>query len=147
MSGLAIYYLLQMFSALGAGFAVWKGGAAERFAAGVVAANVAVGLLSEWLAPGSESIIRLANDGLAAVALLAITVRFGALWLGGVMLFYAAQFALHSWYMVTERPPDNTYALLNNINWNGVIWALIIATAFAWRRRAMAARPAEQPAP
>ena len=147
MSGLAIYYLLQLFSALGAGFAVWKGGAAERTAAAVVVANVAVGLLGEWLAPGGESVIRLANDGLAAIALLAITVRFGALWLGGVMLFYAAQFALHSWYMVTERPADNFYALLNNINWNGVIWCLIIATAFAWRRRTIAARAAEPAAP
>ena len=56
--------------------------------------------------------------------------------MGGAMLFYAAQFGLHSYYMVTERPTrDYFYVLVNNINWNGVVWCLIIGTAMAWRGR------------
>lgn len=144
MSNLLLYLTLQTFSVLGAGFALWKGGAAERMAAAVVAANVVIGLLGQWAAPDSGAIIRLCNDGLAAAALLVITIRFGALWTGGVMLFYAAQFSLHSYYLVTEQQPDYLYALVNNINWSGIIWCLIIGTGVAWRqrsRRAVGAAP------
>jgi hypothetical protein len=38
-------------------------------------------------------------------------------------------------------------ALVNNINWNGVVWCLILGTASAWRarvRRAKAAAAANQ---
>ena len=136
MSGLPIRLLIDLFSVLGAGFAIWKGGMAERLAAGVIMANVAIGDVGQTLAPQSEGLIRLCNDGLAAVALLVITLRYGAVWMGGVMLFYAAQFALHSYYLVTERP-DNDYlhAMINNINWSGIIWCLIIGTIVAWRAR------------
>jgi hypothetical protein len=146
MSGLLIYLTLQAFSVLGAAFAVWKGRAAERMAAAVVVANVLIGLAGQWLAPDSGAIVRLCNDGLAAAALLVVTLRFGALWTGGVMLFYAAQFSLHSYYLVTEQAPDYLYALINNINWSGIIWCLIIGTAVAWRRRVRADHLAGQPA-
>ena len=38
-----------------------------------------------------------------ALGLLAVTLRYGSLWLGGAMLFYAAQFTLHSVYLVAGR--------------------------------------------
>jgi hypothetical protein len=148
MSGIFLYLLLQLFSFLGAGFAFWKGGSAERFAAAVVVVNVLLGMTGQWLAPTNAEMIRLCNDGLAAVAMLVITVRYGALWMGGVMLFYAAQFSLTAYYVVTDKPAkDYLYALVNNIDWNGVIWCLIIGTVVAWRQRSRAARLAAQPAP
>jgi len=136
MSGHFIYLLLQAFSVFAGVFAFWKGGAAERMAAGVIIANVAAGYLGKQFLPESENIFRLCNDGLAALALLGITVRFGAPWMGGAMLFYAAQFALHSYALVMQQTePGYFTALMNNINWNGVVWCLIIGTASAWRAR------------
>ena len=144
MSGYLLYLVLQAFSVFAGVFAFWKGGAAERIAAGVIIANVAIGYIGKRFLPDSESLIHLVNDGLAALALLAITIRFGAPWMGGAMLFYAAQFALHSYHLVTEQTRYSYFTVLvNNLNWNGVVWCLIIGTAMAWRtrlRRAKAAR-------
>jgi len=148
MPHISIGTLIDVFSVLGALFAVWKGGAAERAAALVVIANVIIGQTGQFLAPDSSGLIRLVNDGLAALVLLAITVRYGALWMGGVMLFYAAQFSLHSYYLVTGRSDsDYLHALINNIDYSGIIWCLIIGTIVAWRgrlRRGRAAKAAAQ---
>lgn len=126
--------LIDAFAILGALFAVWKGGVAERYSALVVIANVAIGQ-SEWFAPGSGGVIRMINDGVTATILLGITVRYGALWMGGVMLFFAAQFAMHSYYLVMQLPNDYWHALINNIDFSGIIWCLIIGTVVAWRGR------------
>ena len=87
------------------------------------------------------------NDGLTALLLLGVTIRYGALWMGGVMLFFAAQFSLHSFYLVTERPHDFLHALINNIDFSGIILCLIAGTVVAWRRRLRADRPIRDPAP
>lgn len=144
MPDLDLRLLINTFSVLGAMFAVWKGGAAERWAAGVVIVNVIVGQSGQYLAPSSDNFIRLVNDGLTAMVLLGITVRYGAVWMGGVMLFYAAQFSMHSYYLVTERPMgDYLWALVNNINFSGVIWCLVIGAAVAWRKRVRIQRAAD----
>lgn len=136
MPDISARVLINVFSVLGALFALWKGGKAERATAAAVVVNVMVGEGSHWLAPESDDIIRLINDGLTAMALLIVTVRYVAPWMGGVMLFFAAQFAMHSYYMVTERQTgDYLNALINNINYSGVIWCMVIGTAVAWRRR------------
>lgn len=135
--------LIDLFAVAGALFSVWKGGQAERWTALVVAVNVAVGEGSKYLLPAGDNVIRMVNDGLTAMLLLGITLRFGALWMGGVMLFFAAQFSMHSYYLVTERKiGDYVYALINNIDFCGVIWCLIIGTAVAWRARVRRARAA-----
>jgi len=135
MSDLDLRLVLNGIGVVACLFPLWKGGAAERAAAVVVLANLAIGQTSAWLAPDGNVLIRLCNDGLTAFLLLAITIRYSALWMGGVMLFYAAQFSLHSFYLVTERPHDYWHALFNNVDFSGVIWCLIIGTAVAWRRR------------
>ncbi|MBX3482068.1 hypothetical protein [Phenylobacterium sp.] len=136
-----IAQLLILFVASGVLFATWKGGVAERLAAAVVVANMVVGILVAEFLPDLEGTIRFANDGLAAVALLAVTLRYGAPWMGGVMLFYAAQFSLHSYYLVTSRPDnDRLHAIVNNVNFSGIVWCLIIGTAVAWARRARRAK-------
>ncbi len=134
----SIGLLIDLFSVLGALFAMWKGGVAERATAVMVILNVIIGEAGNFLAPDSDGVIRLINDGITALVLLGITVRFGALWMGGVMLFFAAQFSLHSYYLVTERPHDFLHALVNNIDFSGIIWCLIIGTAVVWRRRVRA---------
>lgn len=126
---------------LGAAFALLKGGPAERVTAAVVIANVAIGQTGEWIAPNSDALIRLVNDGLTAMILLGVTVRYGAPWMGGIMLLFAVQFAMHSYYMVMERRPgDYLNALINNINFSGIIWCLVTGTAVAWLRRIRAAK-------
>lgn len=148
MPDLSVRLLINIFSVLGAAFALWKGGAAERATAIVVIVNVAIGQTGKVLAPDADSVIRLVNDGLTALVLLGITLRYAAPWMGGVMLFFAAQFSMHSFYLVTQRPTlDYFYALINNINFSGIIWCLIIGTAVAWRRRITRARAAATTAP
>ena len=133
--------LINIFLATGALFALWKGGAPERATAGVVIFNVIVGQTFHELAPQFDPIVRLVNDGVSALALLTITLRYGALWMGGVMLFFAAQFSLHSYYMVMNRPQtDRLHAIINNVDWSGIAWCLIIGAAVAWRRRVRALR-------
>ena len=147
MSVLSLYIASQLFSVLGVAFALWKGGVGERSAAAVVAINMLIGAVSQGLGFGHLEMIRFCNDGLAAVVLLVITVRFGAFWMGGVMLFYAAQFSLHAFYMVMDRSQDRLYAIVNNVDFFGVIWALILGTLVIWRQRARNARKALQAAP
>jgi cbb3-type cytochrome oxidase subunit 3 len=135
MPEISVRFLINTFSVLGALFAFWKGGPAERATAAVVMLNVLIGYTGAFLAPQLDNMIRLVNDGLTALIILAITLRYGALWMGGVMLFFAAQFSMHSYYIVTGRETGYLYALINNINFSGIIWCLIIGTAVAWRRR------------
>ena len=58
------------------------------------------------------------------------------------MLLYAAQFALHSFYFVTQRPNDLFHAMANNINFALVIWSVIIGTVVAWSKRRQRTRDA-----
>jgi hypothetical protein len=140
MFGLDLRILLDALCAFGAVFALWKGGTAERLAATIIIVNILIEEVSNALVPGGIDLIHFVNDGLTALLILAITIRYGALWMGGVMLFYAVQFSLHSYYLVTGRPRDFLHALVNNIDFNGIIWCLIIGAAVAWRRRIRAAQ-------
>jgi hypothetical protein len=136
MSPLLIFITLSVFSICAVLFSFWKGATAERIAALVVVANMALGLALRETSPDLAGTVRFASDGLSAVILLVVTVRYGAPWMGGVMLFYAAQFSLHSFYLVTDRAnTDYLHALINNINFAGVSWCLIIGTAVTARKR------------
>ena len=136
MSGFQIFILLSVFSLCAVLFSLWKGAAAERIAASVVVANMALGLAIGGVSPDLAGTVRFASDGLSAIILLVVTVRYGAPWMGGVMLFYAAQFSLHSFYLVTVRSnTDYLHALINNINFAGISWCLIIGTAVTAHRR------------
>ena len=134
--------LLILFTLAAGLFALWKGGPAERIAGLVVLSNMFLGLAARSVLPGFVDTTHFVNDGLAALILLVVTVRYGTPWMGGVMLFYCAQFAMHSFYLVTARENDYLHALINNINFAGVTWCLIIGTAVAWRRRLKRSRTA-----
>lgn len=122
-------------------FAAWKGGLAERLAAVVVVANIVAGMVMTEAKPASSDMLRFVNDGLSAFALLAITLRYAAPWMGVVMLFYASQFALHAAYIVVGRAEtDYLHALINNLNFTGVTICLVAGVAVAWRRRVKARR-------
>ena len=146
MSPIHIFIALTAFSLGAVLFAVWKGTAAERIAACVVVANMVLGYAVNWVSPELAGTLRFASDGISAVILLIVTVRYGAPWMGGVMLFYAAQFSLHSFYLVTARPnTDYLHALINNINFAGISWCLIIGTAVTALRRRRRSRASQAP--
>src|SRR4051794_40104565 len=90
---------LILFGIAGVLFALWKGQRPERLAAIIVIANLTLGFVAKSVLPDAEGLFRLANDGVAALALLIVTLRYAVPWMGAVMLFYAAQFGLHSYYL------------------------------------------------
>jgi hypothetical protein len=135
MLSTALFYVAGplIFSLAVCLFALTKGDAPERFGAAVILANMVVSMTVE-LAWRSQ-IALLANDGLTALLLLVIAVRYASFWLGGVMLLYALQFALHAFYFVAERPRDSLHVILNNLDFFAVSVCLAAGTAVAWRRR------------
>lgn len=145
-----IVQLLMVLVVSGILFSLWQGGRAERWGAVIVAANLTISILAGFVPAEYEELVRFALDGLTALALLIITLRFGALWMGGVMLLYGAQFALHSYYIVMGRAgSDYLHAVINNVNFCAITFCLIVGSAVAWRRRVRTARArlaAEAPA-
>src|SRR6185436_7495479 len=130
MPGALIVLLLYLWTFLACAFAVWKGGPAERLGAGVIFLATAAPPALRAIAP-----VDLTADGLVGVAFLVLTLRYGSVWLGVTMLLFAAQFALHSFYAVTERPADLLHAEINNAVFLGVSLSLTAGAALAWRRQ------------
>jgi hypothetical protein len=130
-----LIFALLAFSLLTCAFAFWKGGAAERMAAAVIVANLVVGFLS-WTLFESQ-VVDLGIDGVTALALLAIVLRFASPWLGAAMLVYAIQFGLDAYYLVLERPSasDKLHVAINNADSLAISLCLAAGTIFAWRRR------------
>ena len=119
--------------------ALAKGGPPERLGGAVVGANVLLSIAGGLvLSQSAQPIARLTLDGVTALCLLVIAVRYASFWLGGVMLLYAAQFSLHAFYMVTSRPIDLLHIKVNNANFLGVSVCLAVGTVVAWRQRVQA---------
>jgi hypothetical protein len=92
---------------------------------------------------GSESAL-LVVDFAFAVILLVLAVRFANLWVGAAMIFQAAQFSLHSYYLVMELPHDRLHAWINNAdNW-GILISIFVGTILAMSRRKAFAREAAE---
>ncbi len=136
---LALTFFTFAVCALG----LWQGGRPERLGAAIVLANQALTfvmtyLFSERAAVGA--LVQLALDGLTAAALLLVVLRYGKPWLGVAMLLYAAQFALHSFYLVTERPNDTLHAVANNAIFVGVNLSLAAGIVAAMLKRRQIAK-------
>lgn len=129
----AISNILILFVLVTCVFAFARGGPAERVGAAIILANLLAGMVNE--AQLHDQLITLAIDGLTALALLVVAVRFASLWLGGVMLLYALQFGLDAYYLVLDHPRDDLHIILNNIDFFGVSLCLGSGTALTWRRR------------
>lgn len=115
--------------------AFWKGGPAERWGAALI---ITFALLWEgryFLPLEAKAIYQLIGDGLTAIGLLAIAVRYASMWLGVALLFQAAQFSLHSFYFVTNRPHDALQIFINNTNLFAILACLTAGSLIAWRER------------
>lgn len=123
-------------------FAWWRGGPAERSGALLIVGAAALVWLNHNLLPESiTGSALLLIDAAMAVGFLLLAIRYASLWLGGAMLFQAAQFSLHAYYLVMEIPYDRLYSIINNIDTVGVLACILTGTLFAWRRAA--ARPVQ----
>jgi hypothetical protein len=147
MSGLSpLYILAQAATVATVGFALWKGDRATR------AAAVAFGLLDvatfivnpTFRNIASETIL-LVIDFICAVTFLLLAVRYASLWLGAAMIFQAAQFSLHAYYLVMELPHDLLHAWINNADDWGIMVSIVVGVVLAIRRRqALAQEEAER---
>ena len=142
-----IVQLLTLAALLASGFALWKGGTPERWAGAVNALSMVAGFVIQSLLPHTQDPFRFANDLAPGAIFLWLAVRYGSPWLGAVMLLYAAQFAMHAWFSVMQLPThSHLHAVLNNIDFTGVVVCLTAGTALAWRRKAVAEQRLADPA-
>jgi hypothetical protein len=139
-SSLQTYILLSLIILAMCVFAFWKGGPAERAGAVVILALMILERVLHVLPAAWWPILSLCGDGLTALGLLGVALRYASLWLGGAMLFYAAQFSLHSFYLVTGRSSDTPlHIVISDINFIAIIVCLVVGTIVAWRSRVVAA--------
>jgi hypothetical protein len=137
-----LYWLLFVAIFGSAGFAIWKGDTAARLAATLGLVDLLGMQLLALIMPGKETVevVRLAADGLWAVGLLLLALRYARLWMGALVLVQSIQFSLHAYYLVNEQRLDFTYVVVNNVdNWIAS-FCLIAGTILAWRRRVAVAR-------
>jgi hypothetical protein len=130
-------YLLTISILLVAAFAWWKGGVAERLsgAANAVVAALYIVCQLTILKSNSFQVVLLVIDCGLALTFLALAVRYASLFLGAAMILQGAQFSLHAYYMVAERPIDLLYVSANNvISWL-VLACIVIATLYTWSKR------------
>lgn len=127
-----------------AAFAVWKGDSAVRWAA-LVQLCTSVDLLLTTALGGDWNETLELGSGLAAAAIyLLLAVRFANLWIGAAMLLQAAEFALDSFYLVSDRSVDHLHAWINNTCEWGIVLCILAGTVLAiMRRRTMAREAAE----
>lgn len=131
-----IVQLFYLSTFLACAFAFWKGGPAERIGAVVILCAMLAPPLAHAVVPASLlPVVDLTFDGLVGVAFLLLILRYGSVWLGITMLLYAGQFALHSFYFVTQKPADRLHAEVNNLVFLGVSLSLWLGAVLAWRRQ------------
>jgi hypothetical protein len=145
MSGHILSETLRAVVWLAMAFALWKGDRAVRVAAvAILLVDVATFLIRPKFGDISGETILLAVDFACAVVLLLLAVRYANLWIGAAMLFQAAQFSVHAYYLVMERPHDRLHAWINNLDLLGIVVSIVSGTVLAIRRRViLAAEDAE----
>ena len=131
------------------GFALWKGGPAERIGGLMVGASW-LGADIAWALSGqpAPAILLFVSDGLISMGLLYIAIRYSSIWLGAAMLFRAVEFALHAIQMTDADIPRwhgmNLYLWANNSLNHLVLWTLAGGTiATMSKRRRLAREKAE----
>lgn len=116
-------------------FGAWRwGGRAERGGAALTLSVFAAFVLTGLVQDGE--LVRgfyLALDGIFALGLLLLAMRYVRRWLGVALLLQGVQFSLHAYYLVASRRYDNLYILVNNLVSFGVVVSLLFGVVLAWR--------------
>jgi hypothetical protein len=125
---------------------VW-GGRAERIGAGCILAQWLLHGLIELTVPAAlRPTLFLINDGWLALAFLMLALSTASIWLGGAMMFQSAQFSLHAFYILNNRPKDLLHFTVNNFDAFGILACLALAVlATRKRTRATLVNAAERP--
>jgi hypothetical protein len=76
-------------------------------------------------------------DGLMALSFMVLAIRYNYLWIALLMGAMSGYFAIHAYYLMTQRPLDETFALMSNLA--TLVALLSIAIGVVTSRR----RPAE----
>lgn len=132
------YWLLSGLIFAACLFAFWKGDEGVRMGAAVILGMIVIErIIRVMLAPPHSwnLVIGMAGDGLTACGLLFLAMRYASPWIGGVMLFYAMQFAIHAFYFVTHRPDDGFRFFALSACFVGLNICLVGGAAHAWRQR------------
>ena len=105
----------------------------ERMAAIIFAINTAATAGANFLW-GFRNIgnLLLTFDGLMALCFLVLALRYNYLWVALLMGSMSGYFGVHAFYLMTNRPLDETFALMNNLA-TGV--ALLSLTIGVWTSR------------
>jgi hypothetical protein len=105
----------------------------ERMAAIIFAINTAATAGANFLW-GFRNIgnLLLTFDGLMALCFLVLAIRYNYLWVALLMGSMSGYFGVHAFYLMTNRPLDETFALMNNLA-TGV--ALLSLTIGVWTSR------------
>lgn len=122
-------------------FAWWKGGAPERVGAlfnGVIC--IGVTLAQVFLHESLHTLPILIADGVLAMGFLVLAIRYASLWLGSAMLLQGMSFTMHSALLMEVVEPGYAYYSAMNAMSLGVLFSIILGTAYAWvvRRRSQA---------
>jgi hypothetical protein len=136
MSGHTLYFILVGATVVAVAFALWKGDLPTRIAAVAYAVlQVATTFVDPRVGDVSGETALLAADFVCAVTFLIMAVRYASLWLGAAMLFQAAQFSLHAYYLLMELPHDVMHAWINNADDWGILTSMCVGTILAIRHR------------
>jgi hypothetical protein len=142
MTLLLTYWLLSGLILAVCLFALWKGDDGVRWGAALILGMILIERIGVLILKPSIALIPLISmggNGLTAMALLALVMRYASPWIGGMMLFYALQFAIHAFYFVTHRPPDAFRFFAINACFIAVNVCLLGGAVAAWRDRRAAA--------
>lgn len=131
------------------GFAIWKGSEALRAGAVLIIATwfvtLAASAVTRSYVPATAF---LASDGILAVGLLFLALRYSNWWMGAAMLLQSLSLALHAGYFAAERADLSAHVLRNyilgkNLASAAMLLVILAATAASVLRRR--ARRASEP--
>ncbi len=107
-----------------------KGGEAERLAAVAIAITWIVSMAAQTLISPqglNREIALLIIDGLFAISLLVISVRYSSLWLGVAMMLQSGAIACHA-LILGQEISGRTYFICLNIAGASMLCAVVVAT-------------------
>jgi hypothetical protein len=98
------------------GFAVWKGSEALRAGAVLIVVTWFVTLTASAVTRSYvPATAFMASDGILAIGLLFLAVRYSNWWMGAAMLLQSLSLALHAGYFAAERADLSAHVLRNYI--------------------------------
>ncbi len=137
------------------GFAVWKGGPAERYGAMLVFATWLFSILGSLSPKELPAATYLISDAVLAAGLLVLAVRFSSWWIGAAMLLQALGLSFHAAYFAADKSDFDSaqryyYLQAMDLLSAAMLFVILGATIASIRKRHRARKatlPAIDPSP